>query len=46
MDIMGKDICELEIPKDKRYVEDDIDDGCLLFQTQLTPSKRKTFEDT
>ena len=46
MDITGKDICELEIPKDKRYVENDIDDGCSLFQTQLTPSKRITFEDT
>ncbi len=33
MDITGKDICELEIPKDKRYVENDIDDGCSLFQT-------------
>ena len=46
MDITGKEICDLEIPKEKMYVLDDDDDDDDFFKTNLTETKRKTFEDT
>ena len=45
MDLAGKDICELEIPKGKRFSDDD-EDFSFCFQTQVTPNKRQSFEDT
>jgi len=45
MDITNKDICDLEIPKDKMYDPGD-DEEVDFSNISFTEKKRKTFEET